>query len=267
MTDEARLHEKVRVLIVDGSASPPSFVRNLALGLAKHPMVELAVLAKNRAVKYLPGIKVLKSDFEKFSSVRIISRLAVECLTRPGRMVKAIRLTTPARNFKEWLKRCYRSTLVLCFDPQVLHFQWATHVDAYFRLLQAGRFRCVVSLRGSQINVRPIVDTRVDELYRKVFPKCYFHAVSETIKNKVVKYGVTLDRVKVIYSSVPQSFFEAYEEPKVARGKPLKILSIGRFHWIKGYWYAVEGINLLRSRGMDVQYTIVLRGGPGQWIL
>lgn len=267
MTDASRLHKKVRVLIIEGSASPPSFVRNLIFGLARHPMVHVAVLAKSGATKYLPDITVLKSDFKKFSRVRVISRLVVECLTRPGRIAKAVRLTTPARSFKEWLKGCYRIVLILSFNPEILHFQWATHAGPYLRLVQEGRFKCVVSLRGSQINVRPIVDPLVNELYRKIFPKCHLHAVSGVMKDKVIKYGVAQEHIKVIYSSVPKSFFDAYDDCSVVKGKPLKILSIGRFHWIKGYWYAIEGVNLLRHRGMEVHYTMVLKGGPSQEIL
>lgn len=265
--EQLKVHEEARVLIIEGSASPPAFVRNLILGLASHPLIRVAVLTKKAAIKSLSGVPILASDFERFTSVRIVSWLAVEFVRRPGRMLEAMRLTTPARTSREWLKRWYRTGLILSFEPSILHFQWATHIDAYSRLILARRFKCVVSLRGSQINIRPIVDLQVNELYRKLFPECYFHAVSEAMKRRVLRYGVSEDHVKVIYSFVPQSFFDAYDAARSEKEQPLRVLSIGRCHWIKGYWYAIEAIKLLRAKGINVHYTMVLQGGPTQEIL
>lgn len=268
MINKSNSFSSVRVLIIEGSSAPPSFVRNLILGLNAQPSVQVAVLAKSRARRLLPNVRVIPSDYDRFAGLSIAIELVKVGLIRPRLLLEARRLTTSTSVFREWIKAWYRIVQILRYDPQIIHFQWVAHIKAFQKLVCTKGCKIVISLRGFQINVHPVVDHKIDELYRRVFPKCYLHSVSEVIRENVInKYGVLENRVKVIYSSVPQSFFDAYEEFPVAGAKPLKILSIGRFHWKKGYCYALEAVNLLRRQGMDVDYTMVLKGGPSQEIL
>lgn len=253
--------------MIEGSSAPPTFVRNLILGLSEEPTIQLAVLGKSSARRVLPNVKVIASDYDRLASLIIVVKLVKEAILRPKLLLEAKRLTTPARGLKEWIKRWYRTVQILKYNPQILHFQWAAHIEAYQRLIAARRYKCLISLRGTQISVHPVVNPETDALYREVFPYCHFHAVSEAMKNKALQYAVPSDRVKVIYSPVPKTFFDAYDDNYPIERKPLRVLSLGRFHWIKGYPYAIEAIRLLIERGIDVQYTIVAQGKPPGEIL
>ena len=70
-------------------------------------------------------------------------------------------------------------------------------------MINSGKYKFAVSLRGRLVNVTPIVDPHIKKLYKKYFPKIdLFHAVSNHIKQEAIKYGASPDKIFVIYSSV-----------------------------------------------------------------
>lgn len=44
--------------------------------------------------------------------------------------------------------------------------------------------------------------------------------------------------------------------------RPLRLLSVGRLEWKKGYEFALQAVGLLRDRGLTVDYRIVGEGPP-----
>lgn len=250
----------MRILIVLGAESPPTFVRNQVNGLVRSPGFEVGVLAKAGIQKYTPDVKVLVSEFRRWSAVRMIGCLLLAMLKDRRTLFKAAQLTNPEVQRKVWLKRLYRTYLVVRFNPTVIHFQWAAHTLDYSKLILSKEYKCLVSLRGTQVNVEPLLDVVLAEHYRRIFPNVYLHAVSEAMKQKALSWGGNELMTKVIYSPVPQFFFEAFELGGWSPSSPLKVLSIGRFHWIKGYSYAIEAIHLLLQEGYDVEYTIIAQG-------
>src|SRR5690606_662358 len=96
---------------------------------------------------------------------------------------------------------------------------------------------------------------------KKWYPKMAgFHSVSKAIAangNKIWTSPKKID--KVIYTGLPLqeiSFSENY-----MRSIPLKLLSIGRAHWIKGYDYALHTCKQLKEKKIPFLYTII--GGAG----
>ncbi|WKZ61651.1 MAG: glycosyltransferase family 4 protein [Cyclobacteriaceae bacterium] len=222
-------------------------------------------MAKPGSFRYFPGVKIIKSDFDFFSAAHIVARLMLAMLLAPHVFKRARQLATPHNSRKAWLKRLYRALMIVRYKPDVIHFQWAAHISDYANLIESGRYITVISLRGTQINVDPFLDNQLAKAYRKLFPHCFFHAVSHTIGMRAQQFGAKADRIRVIYSPVPAHFTDSYKPLTGLPDTKLKIVSVGRFHWIKGYTYAFEAIRMLKARGIQVVYTLIASGQiPGE---
>lgn len=142
---------------------------------------------------------------------------------------------------------------VLWYQPDIFHIQWAKSIGDWM-WLQAFGTKIIVSLRGVHINYSPITIPEVAEMYRQNFPKVdAFHAVSKAIAVEAQKYHASADKIQVIYSGLP-----ALElAPSITESTTLKILSVGRSHWVKGYHYAIDACHILKNSGINFQYTII----------
>lgn len=149
--------------------------------------------------------------------------------------------------------------------PDIIHIQWSTHLKVFKNILNLPSFmrpKIIVSLRGRLINVSPYFSTSVAELYLKKFPKVEgFHAVSNSIVTKSLKWGATSTKIKRIYSGLNLNNFDSFQKKDYTTSDQIKILSVGRVNWIKGYQYAIDAIYFLKNKGYNnIQYSIVAKG-------
>ncbi len=149
---------------------------------------------------------------------------------------------------------------VLWYKPDVFHLQWVKGVGEW-QWVQAFDIKLVVSLRGAQINYEPIANPKVAELYLRFFPFVDgFHAVSSAIAKEALKYGAASGKLCVVYSGLNLNHYRF--EPNIYQSSgPLKIISIGRPHWKKGFHYAIDAMATLKGK-IDFHYTIV--GGSAE---
>jgi len=89
------------------------------------------------------------------------------------------------------------------------------------------------------------------------FPKVAgFHAVSNTISIEAQKYSAQLHKIQIIYSGLDLNKLP-FQLKKFDANAMLRIVSVGRDHWKKGYIYALNSIKLLKDVGIDIHYTII----------
>jgi colanic acid/amylovoran biosynthesis glycosyltransferase len=116
----------------------------------------------------------------------------------------------------------------------------------------------MVSLRGRLINIAPLADADIKDLYHKTFPKVnQFHAVTHHIKKQAMLYGAAEAKIKVIYSGVEVNTFESFKKKDYSKNETLKILSVGRQHWKKGYNYGLEAFKSVLENNIKASYTII----------
>lgn len=148
--------------------------------------------------------------------------------------------------------------------PDVVHVQWAKWFSARADFFDIYDGKVVVSLRGAHINYTPLMQPAVAEIYRNLFPKVHaFHAVSKAIAKEAALYNADLNKCHIIYS--PTKFVEQQISEKTITQK-IKLLSIGRFHWKKGYEFAIQAVHQLKQRGFEVQYDIIAKGDVPEMI-
>jgi colanic acid/amylovoran biosynthesis glycosyltransferase len=164
--------------------------------------------------------------------------------------------------YDQWISFSKFLPMIL-YKPDMVHMQWARDLEFYMFLKRRFQIPLIVSLRGAHINYSPIVEPELADIYRETFKEVSgFHAVSKAIALEAEKYGAISTKTKVIYSMIPKRFFDAYTPYVKKEKRTLEWLSIGRFHWKKGYSYALDALLILKQSGFDVSYTIV---GPRQY--
>jgi len=125
-----------------------------------------------------------------------------------------------------------------------------------------------LSLRGAHINYSPLADKKLLRTYKDLFPKLdAIHAVSTDIAKKATKYGAIEKRIRVIYSCVDINLIKGIKNDFNVSSDIFHFISVGRYHWKKGYRYAISAISILLKKGYNIDYKIVAPGEPSEEIL
>ena len=93
------------------------------------------------------------------------------------------------------------------------------------------------------------------------------HAVSKKISLKAIQFGAKEDRIESIYSALDVNLLKTFEKTEYSTHEPFRFLSVGRFHWVKGYQYSIKAIAGLKRLNRKIHYTIVANNNISEEIL
>lgn len=251
----------MKVLIMEGgSLNPPSFIRNLINELLLKG-VDVGLIGKRSSSRFKPPNASGKFQFIYYPIINPVEQMLVFIfflLVKPKTLFKAWRMVSSTTPLKLSIKKSVLFVKLIQYNPEIIHIQWASHLNDFEDILRAGTFKFIVSLRGRHINVLPLTNPEYAVLYQNLFPLIQgFHAVSDAIALEAQRYNASPGKIRVIRSIINKSFFSAFTEERNQTGQPLLILSVGRFHWKKGYADAMRAMGLLKSRSVKFRYTIV----------
>ncbi|MBV9953079.1 MAG: glycosyltransferase [Acidimicrobiia bacterium] len=152
--------------------------------------------------------------------------------------------------------RSARSPL-LTAPADVVHFEHAGVALSHRHLLPHLAAPSVVTCRGSTVRVdvlrRPGLQLALGEVFAAVDR---VHCVSTELAERCRELGARADQLLVAPTGVDLSLFTPRTGPPRPEGLAVRLVSIGRLHWVKGYEHAVQAVRLLRDRGHRVSYTI-----------
>jgi colanic acid/amylovoran biosynthesis glycosyltransferase len=261
--------EKLKIAVYSGDIPSTTFIENLIEGLADFGF-EIYLFGKlKKKVNYKNNVKVFPTPLSGIKLLFfIIKESLLLSLKNPKlfyRTVKKIR--DREKNLKMFLKNLGVLLPILNNKPDVFHIQWAKVVEMYPELFDLLECKFALSLRGAHINYSPLTDEKLAAAYRRLFPRIDgFHAVSEAIGTEALKYGADKSKIKVIHSSIKNELLG--KNSGLYNGKQiLEMISIGRFHWKKGYHYALDAVRILKDKGIEINYTIVAQGDIPEEIL
>lgn len=253
------MQKKLKIAIYSGQIPSTTFIESLIKAIGtNHEVLLFGSLTK--AISY-PNktIKIYKTPRDNWTKLGFnLWRTLFLFLKQPKDLIKLVKAINKHKTvYNKWQN--YSKLLpIILYKPDVLHVQWAKNLENLMVLKTLFNIPLVLSLRGSHITFSPIVSQKLATSYRENFPQVNaFHAVSKAIGVEAEKFGASTDKIQVIYSMVPKLFLEAYQPLKPKAKSAIKILSVGRPHWIKGYTYAIRAIAELKNHGYNVQYQIV----------
>lgn len=147
---------------------------------------------------------------------------------------------------------------ILALRPDVVHFEFGG--VARGRMALARHAAVVVSFRGADLNFSGIDDNgHYDEVWHSAHG---FHFLGRDLLARAATRGFVPGGAP--YRLIPPSvdvrrFPPPARRPEAAGSllRPLRLLSVGRLEWKKGYELAIEAVHRLRAAGLHVEYRIV----------
>jgi asparagine synthase (glutamine-hydrolysing) len=250
---------------------PETFLQWKFATLAAHgiDVTVCSTVPRRPAPADVPGAELRRfPSWEEPRPVKLLGLLAhgsallVRDPRRLAKLVVAVRKPAPPalverswRDVLAWL----RIFLPLArLRPDVVQFEWERNAVSYLPLLDVWDCPMVVSCRG---DVNAYVLAPEQRRWAAALPWAYARAaavqcVCEALRDEAVRYGLDLRKAWLIKAGVDPDFFR----PPVrddADDSLLRVVSVGRLAWVKGYEYGLQGIRLLRDRGAPVRYEIV----------
>lgn len=251
----------MRIAIYSGQIPGTTFIERLITGLAKKGNTILLFGNKERDVAYPPNIHVHHMPEGKLNMVGYVLWNTLRLLVKHPKMARKV--VGIASNYRGNRLRYLTKMLPVALDrPDIFHIQWAKSLKDWIWLQEIG-VKLVVSMRGSHINYSPVADPALSETYKKLFPTVNaFHGVSNAIGKEARQYGAY--NVKTIYSGLVLDNIKYWDGDK--KNTRLEIISIGRWHWTKGFNYAIDAMHILDEKNIDFHYTIIA-GQPSEEVI
>ncbi len=157
----------------------------------------------------------------------------------------------------EILFKLHRDSVFIELRPDIIHFEFTSIAMIRAYLGDLLDTKIVASCRGSDINVvgleRP---DYYDELWKSADA---VHFVGRYLRDQAERRGFTPTQLhEVITPAVDADYFAPEQLRQAQSGdRRLRVLSVGRLVWQKGYEIALEAIKLARDSGCDIEFRIV----------
>ncbi len=232
-------------------------VHILATRFNRHTWNAFDTLANQPGLKQRIHIEPPSSPLWKaiLSAAPIMGYVA---LRHPMRCVRYLRRQPP--NLQS-LKRFYLDSVLLRIHPDILHFEFGALAQPKAYLKQLIPTRLAVSFRGYDISYVGLPDPHYyNPLWRVVDG---VHFLGQDLLNRAIHRGFRADDTfhMIIPPAVDLRKFPSIPKKYTHPPNPLRILSIGRLEWKKGYEYALLAVKALQNQGIPFEYRIV---GDGQ---
>ena len=241
------------IAIYSGEIPSTTFIERLVVGLANTNTSIYLFGTQKKKIKYPKNVSLFTYS-DKFNKFLVLLKYSILLFIFKPKEKKQLDLIIASQEGAAKIKKL-KYYPVLYHKPDIFHLQWAKGIEDWLWVKEFG-IQYVLSLRGTHISISPIADPLLKEKYETHFHKVDgFHAVSKAIVEEAKKYESNLKNTAVIYSGLDLE--KLTFKTKTNSDSTLKILSIGRSHWLKGYNYALDACVLLKEKNVDFQYTII----------
>ena len=263
------MEKKINVAIYSGIIPAPNFIENL-IKLIGDEKINIYLFGNGGSVKYKnSNIRIFFTPQGKLKIICFVFfQLLRLFISHPKKLYKLI------RNYKVFTKSgsifisLSKILPVLNHTPDIFHIQWAKSLPFWFFLKEIYGVKIVLSLRGSHINYSAFANDSLAKNYNILFPNVdRMHAVSKKILLKAEKYGASRDKTDIIYSSLDLGLLKTYKKNNSKPHRPFRFLSVGRFHWVKGYQYSISAFANLKKINKDIHYLIITNNSISEEIL
>ncbi len=175
---------------------------------------------------------------------------------------------TYKNNYRAIFNNSYLVFPLLLIEKDITYFPFGGLATKFIDYIKFEK-KCVLSLRGSDINIDPLLNQNYKNLLKEsILSADAVHCVCDDIKKKAEKLiGMPDLKIKTIYTSISPSFFISNLR-KEEKKKKIRIITVGRLNWRKGLEHGIMAIKYLKENGLDFEWMIVGDGNykiPVQW--
>src|SRR5262249_28366776 len=157
-------------------------------------------------------------------------------------------------------KNLYFDADLVCLRPEVIHMEFGPQAVGRLHLREFLKCRVVVSFRGYDLNY---VGLEKAGYYAEVFDQADgLHLLGHDLWRRAQNRGCSPEKYHVLIPpAIDTTFFDpghrVHQDKVGTRQRPLRILSVGRLEWKKGYVFSVQAVEILKKMGIDCEYKIV----------
>ena len=154
----------------------------------------------------------------------------------------------------------YLDADLLSLAPDVVHFEFGSLAIGRDHVGELLGSKVVVSFRGYDVNFAGLGD---EGFYTRVWQSTHlFHFLGSDLRARGLRRGCPADKpYRLISPAIDPSYFKPIRNREGVDSKreesPLRLLSVGRLEWKKGYEFALQSIAALRDAGVPCLYQIV----------
>ncbi|MBT8270548.1 MAG: glycosyltransferase [Flavobacteriaceae bacterium] len=263
------MKSRLKIAIYSGAIPSTTFIEHLIHEVAKHHEVLLFGNIKETPSYANKNIKIISTPYSKWQYIPLtLWRMMRLLFTHPGRIAAAYKRAKEYPTTYLKVIRFTRYIAVLLYAPDIFHLQWVRRIERWTFLKDVYDCKIMLSLLGTQITIAPENDPALAKAYSDHFPRVdEFNAVCSYTAGLSLKYGADQNRVQIRRIPISSGAFERFRIPGPIDGNPLRIVSVGRFDWVKGYRYGIDAIKILTDKGISVEYTIIAQGEQQEELL
>jgi colanic acid/amylovoran biosynthesis glycosyltransferase len=154
-------------------------------------------------------------------------------------------------------RQLYLDAPLLLLGPDVVHFEFGALAPERMYLGELLGCRVVVSFRGYDLNY---VGLDEPNHYAAVWARAdALHFLGEDLWRRAQRRGCPRAKPRVLVPpAIDARVFMPNGGPRTERSSgPVRILSVGRLEWKKGYEHALVAVRALLDRGVPCEYRIV----------
>ena len=263
------MEKKINVAIYSGIIPAPNFIENL-IKLIVDEKINIYLFGNGNSVNYKNSN--IKTFFTPQGKLNIIFFVFFQLfrlfIYYPKKLYKLVQNYKVFSKSGSIFKSLSKILPVLNHTPDIFHIQWAKSLPFWFFLKDIYGVKIVLSLRGSHINYSPYANYALTRNYNILFPKVdRMHAVSKKISFKAGKLGANRNKTDIIYSALDLDLLKTYKKNNYEPHTPFRFLSVGRFHWVKGYQYSISAFAKLKKIDRNIHYSIVTKNCISEEIL
>lgn len=164
------------------------------------------------------------------------------------------------------LKHFYLDSQIIYLKPDLIHFEFGALAVDRMHLKELLDCRIIVSFRGYDLNFAGLDNPNY---YKLIWEQADgLHFLGQDLWKRAQRRGCpTTKRIKLIPPAIDTGLFsckkEALGNNTTEKDRPLRILSVGRLEWKKGYEYAMQAVRIALDAGISCEYYII---GGGQYL-
>jgi glycosyltransferase involved in cell wall biosynthesis len=191
--------------------------------------------------------------------------LALCLLAAPRRTLRYLQRCSRKFGMSGALRRLYHDIELVRLGPDLVHFEFGALAPERMDLKDFLGCRIVVSFRGYDINYVGLEDPAH---YESVWKNADgLHFLGNDLWRRARRRGCPPDRLHALIPPAIDTDFFRRDSPRLAGPetgeRELRILSVGRLEWKKGYEHAFLAIRMLLDRGVRCRYRIL---GDGEYL-
>jgi colanic acid/amylovoran biosynthesis glycosyltransferase len=179
-------------------------------------------------------------------------------IANPGAVCRYLSHGSRKFGFMHALNLLYLDSEFIVLKADLIHFQFGDLAKGRMHLKELLPCRVIVSFRGHDLN---FMGQEEPDFYKEIWEQAdAFHFMSRDLLKRAQHRGFTGGEYSIITGAVDCDYFDpgAREFAPVAgtTGRPLRILSIGRLSWSKGYEFGLKAVQILIQNGISCEYRI-----------